>query len=227
MVNHESELKRVLEKALKNALENGTGVTRVSMGNMGQIQLNSITKKQFLNQLRLKAMDLPLEALLDREGYTHIRFIDGWGYCGIQRMMYNHHDVCVGLDETGMVGRLRFEDLTAAIRFISHWSGSVRTIPDVGQNGLLENKLNYKPNEYKPTDLGATGDFPDGKLNEYDEGAVKLAIGNNDGHVIIDFGTPVVWMGLKPNEAVSMAQSLIKQARALANETGEVLEVKL
>lgn len=168
-----------------------------------------------------------LVVLLQKE-YTNIRQIDGWGACGIQKMLYGNADVCVGLDETGMIGRLRFEDLTAAIRFISHWSGNLATIPMVGQNGLIENKLNRVVDDpIKPTDLGATGEFPDGKLNERDEGAVKLAIGSDNGHVVIDFGTPVVWVGLNPSEAVAMAQSLIKQARELASQTGEILKVTL
>jgi len=75
--------------------------------------------------------------------------------------------------------------------------------------------------------LGANGEYPDGKLNEYDEGAAIMAIGHLKGRVIVDFGQPVAWLGLSPQEAVSMAQYLINQARQAAHETGEILEVKL
>lgn len=80
----------------------------------------------------------------------------------------------------------------------------------------------------KPTvTLGATGEYPDGKLNEADEGAAIMAIGHGKGRVIVDFGQPVAWVGLSPQEAVTMAQYLINQARQAAHETGEILEVKL
>jgi len=75
--------------------------------------------------------------------------------------------------------------------------------------------------------LGATGEFPDGKLNEADEGAAIMAIGHLKGRVIVDFGQPVAWLGLSPQEAVTMAQYLINQARQAALKTVEILEVKL
>jgi len=77
------------------------------------------------------------------------------------------------------------------------------------------------------TKLGATGEYPDGKLNEEDEGAAIMAIGHLKGRVIVDFGQSVAWVGLSPQEAVTMAQYLINQARQAAHETGEILEVKL
>lgn len=39
--------------------------------------------------------------------------------------------------------------------------------------------------------LGATGEFPEGKLTEVDEGELKFAVGYMKGKVVIDFGTPV------------------------------------
>jgi hypothetical protein len=41
------------------------------------------------------------------------------------------------------------------------------------------------------TKLGATKDFPEGKLNEQDKGGLALAVGAYNGKVIIDFGEPV------------------------------------
>lgn len=41
--------------------------------------------------------------------------------------------------------------------------------------------------------LGATGKFPQGKLNARDEGELTIAVGIKDGVVMIDFGKPVKW----------------------------------
>ena len=64
--------------------------------------------------------------------------------------------------------------------------------------------------------LGATGEHPRGKLTPDDEGAIAFAIGDQDGKVVIKFGTPVAWMGMTPEEAVTLAELLIKRARAVS-----------
>lgn len=59
---------------------------------------------------------------------------------------------------------------------------------------------------------GATGDFPEGKLNEHDEGGLRIAIGSQDGKVIIDFGKPVAWFGMGPQQARELGVTLMKNA---------------
>jgi hypothetical protein len=66
--------------------------------------------------------------------------------------------------------------------------------------------------------VGATGEFPEGKLNSADEGALQFKIGHSNDHVILDFGTPVSWIGIDPVNAVALAQSLIEHARACSKE---------
>lgn len=65
--------------------------------------------------------------------------------------------------------------------------------------------------------LGATGKFPEGKLDEDDEGELRLAIGGNasTGLVEIHFGTQVQWMAIKPEQAIAMANTMIDHAKAL------------
>lgn len=57
------------------------------------------------------------------------------------------------------------------------------------------------------------GEFHDGKLNAEDEGAVALNIGHERGVVKILFPKPVAWIGFTPDEAVKIAETLIKHAR--------------
>ena len=61
--------------------------------------------------------------------------------------------------------------------------------------------------------LGATGEFPRGKIHESDEGAFNMRIGKSpDGTVIIDFGKPITWLGLEPDIAAEFAQKILKVA---------------
>jgi hypothetical protein len=66
--------------------------------------------------------------------------------------------------------------------------------------------------------LGPTGDFPQGKLNADDEGALNIAIGQESGCVRIDFGKEVAWVGLDPDLAVAFAATIVKHAMALKRQ---------
>lgn len=63
--------------------------------------------------------------------------------------------------------------------------------------------------------LGATGQFPEGKLNDDDEGEIRIAIGATGGKVVIDFGKPVAWLGFTTQQAREIAASLLEKADAL------------
>ena len=73
--------------------------------------------------------------------------------------------------------------------------------------------------------FGPTGKFPRGKLNADDEGALQLGLTNHNGKVIIQFGVPIKWLGLGPQEAADLASGLIKHAREAARTTGVGIRV--
>jgi hypothetical protein len=56
--------------------------------------------------------------------------------------------------------------------------------------------------------------YPDGKLNATDEGALQIAVFTEDGNVIINFGKPVNWVGMPPDQARALAALLVAQADA-------------
>jgi hypothetical protein len=60
--------------------------------------------------------------------------------------------------------------------------------------------------------LGKTDNFPRGKFNKDDEGEIKIAVGVKDKTVIIDFGTPVAWLGMDANQALALAESIRQKA---------------
>lgn len=66
--------------------------------------------------------------------------------------------------------------------------------------------------------LGPTGEFPEGKLNEGDEGELRFAVYRRSGNVILDFGKPLAWVGLPPNTARQLAALLCKGADVLEAE---------
>lgn len=74
---------------------------------------------------------------------------------------------------------------------------------------------------------GATGTFPAGQLTPHDEGAIQFAVGVKNHKVCVDFGTPVAWVGMEPEQAMQLAQSLVEHARAAARGTGKVLSFTL
>lgn len=70
----------------------------------------------------------------------------------------------------------------------------------------------------KEMGLGATKDFPAGKLNASDEGGLKLAVTHTDGpdgRVIVHFGTQVVWIGFTRDEAIALAKMITTHAESL------------
>ncbi len=57
------------------------------------------------------------------------------------------------------------------------------------------------------------GEYPEGKINKDDEGALAFMIGVEDGKVVLKFPKPVAWLGMPPEQAVQLAQILIQRAR--------------
>lgn len=70
--------------------------------------------------------------------------------------------------------------------------------------GMLERL--YREKQDKP--IGATGKYPDGKLNENDEGELGFAIGSAKGKVFISYTKPIAWVGMTPAQAISLANGL-------------------
>lgn len=57
--------------------------------------------------------------------------------------------------------------------------------------------------------------YPNGKLNDEDEGEATLMVTEENGVVVVAFQTPTRWIGLPPEHAVELAALLIKRARAI------------
>jgi len=63
--------------------------------------------------------------------------------------------------------------------------------------------------------LGATGEFPRGKLSQGDEGELQLAILVRDNTVVIEFGKSVAWLGLDADGAIEFANLILAHANEI------------
>jgi hypothetical protein len=55
---------------------------------------------------------------------------------------------------------------------------------------------------------GPTGRFPDGALSPDDEGELRIAVLADDGVVKVAFGKKVSWIGMPPDVAEALADSI-------------------
>jgi hypothetical protein len=60
--------------------------------------------------------------------------------------------------------------------------------------------------------FGATGNFPEGKLGDDDEGELRFGVAHDDQLVHVDFGKPVKWFAMPPDLALQLASMLTKHA---------------
>lgn len=60
-------------------------------------------------------------------------------------------------------------------------------------------------------------DFPDGRLNDQDEGGLAFAVAADQTNrvVRVDFGTPVAWFALNKKDANRLAELLINAAQKI------------
>lgn len=74
---------------------------------------------------------------------------------------------------------------------------------------------------------GAIGAYPHGMLTKQDEGSIQFAVGEKDGKVVLDFGTPVAWIGLTAQDAMDLASTLIRRAREVGRKNGEMIHMTI
>jgi hypothetical protein len=54
--------------------------------------------------------------------------------------------------------------------------------------------------------------WPDGKLCPHDNGSIGMAIGRDNGRIIIQFPSAIKWIGMPPDQAREFARILIVNA---------------
>ena len=66
--------------------------------------------------------------------------------------------------------------------------------------------------EAEKAGLGATGKFPEGQLDDTDEGELRLGVAAYKGKVVINFGKPIAWFAMTPEQADTVADMLRSKA---------------
>lgn len=91
------------------------------------------------NNIKFQQVDVELQLaeILSQNGYTRLRWLSGRGWTGLQRFLYTW-GVCYGLDESGYVGRICFDNPTSASGFINEWDGV--DLPSIGEDGVTAHK---------------------------------------------------------------------------------------
>jgi hypothetical protein len=76
----------------------------------------------------------------------------------------------------------------------------------------IESLKRFKP--WNKREFGATGEFPFGKLNDNDQGALRVGIAYDplDGVIRVEFGKPIAWLAMPPEQAVELAEMLKAKA---------------
>ncbi|MDE2096939.1 MAG: hypothetical protein KGL39_06805 [Patescibacteria group bacterium] len=88
-----------------------------------------------------------------------------------------------------------------------------RALTFTGNWPSIESLLAFEPwNRRNGQQLGATGEYPQGKAGAHDEGALRFAVGMENGVIQVQFGKPVAWLGLDPGTARNLARLLLKHA---------------
>lgn len=57
--------------------------------------------------------------------------------------------------------------------------------------------------------------YPRGKLNDSDEGALMIAIKVQDKTLIIDFGKDISWLGMDKFQAIEFGKMIIEKANSI------------
>jgi len=60
--------------------------------------------------------------------------------------------------------------------------------------------------------------YPRGKLNEHDEGETPMAIYIENNVLMIDFGKPIVWIGLHKKMALLLVDALSKKIEKMIDD---------
>ena len=69
------------------------------------------------------------------------------------------------------------------------------------------------------------GEYPAGRLNKYDEGAVAMAISIDSHRIRLEFPKPVKWIACTADEAAEIAMTIMEHARKLGLSSPVTFEI--
>lgn len=102
-------------------------------------------------------------------------------------------------------------ELLAAAKVLTEYRGEGHVPLDFATL-LMRLREAVKAKEALGPMVGATGEFPDGKVGPNDEGQLQVAIAAVNGAVRVEFGKPVAFLQMYAGEARTFAGVLLSQA---------------
>jgi len=87
---------------------------------------------------------------------------------------------------------------------------------------LLRQRNEDMRDEIERLRLGATGQYPEGKLTREDEGGIRIATTSKNGKVILAFGKEIAWLGFTPQGAIDLGANLMQHGEELIESEGEI-----
>src|ERR1035437_6674299 len=81
-------------------------------------------------------------------------------------------------------------------------------LPFFNNDSSLENAI-------KEEQKKCSGMYPNGKLNDNDNGQLAIALTTEKGNVKIQFAGPVTWLAMPPEQALLLAESIIEKVNEL------------
>ena len=83
-----------------------------------------------------------------------------------------------------------------------------------GMNKEIDGLFGFKKDEVS-NKLGATGKYPEGKLNEHDEGEITFAMAIDKGKLIMRFGKPLEWIGFSKQNVTDLITYLQEKVKEM------------
>lgn len=115
--------------------------------------------------------------------------------------------------------RTHCDDILAEIEWPKEKPAAMITIDDRaltfdGTWPNIDDLKSFQP--WNKREFGATGKFPQGHLNDDDEGELKMGVAYDklNGIVHVEFGKKVAWIGLPPPQAIEFAKLLLRNVGA-------------
>ena len=101
------------------------------------------------------------------------------------------------------------------------------SIPADGQFSAARSRfIQQMEIEAQRLNLGATGRSPSGQVHETDEGEIRMGVAHDaqERKVFLNFGKPVAWLGLNPEEAFDLGELLIRHSREVRGINDEAVK---
>ncbi len=103
---------------------------------------------------------------------------------------------------------------------MSHHGDGMPKLPDFMRNMMAEVDIDNRISQAaEELGLGATNAFPQGRLNDDDEGELQLAVARDKDKVILNFGKPIAWIGLDAESAHQIADLLKRHADEIDSDS--------